>query len=210
MKRTLFLLKNPKLSPMRFITSLTSTKSHMRKFLVTMLLINSFACLACPCKTPANSTDADAFFQSSEYIIEGTFLGDLSTKSHENGTNIILKVSRVLKGDLRDKYVSIFQLADDECRQIFTAGNTYIIAADYFIRYECRASEQNASATAEESSPEPALVENDVLYTSKCLTKNRFDYWNRLIGQRTAFQSDDCRIFEYNSSAGQLILNAEQ
>ncbi|SDL86483.1 hypothetical protein SAMN04488034_1192 [Salinimicrobium catena] len=178
----------------------------MKKILFTILLF--FAALdpasACVCDE-LNKETTEELFEKSDYIIIGTaiinsefesqFEKFLNTKN--KGTNVLLQVESVLKGDVKLKEKLFVYQFQTSCTRIFQIGEKYLIFGEKIEKFT--QAEIDRTHSGELSPPPPPPSVNDGLVKLYTHEKEEVKLLNDQILRYKTITTDQCTSLSVES-----------
>ena len=198
----------------------------MKIKLIIIILLISFKTLACECME-LHEENINEFKESVDFIFIGTVMNhnrmneneyyDRLWETNEESYEIIVKVERVIKGEIKSDFVYITQTLSGNCSRLFKKGEKYVFSGYHirkFIDLTPEAVKGKSISSIKDSLSIPIVerdktIKPDHNYENKTiyLTNIEFDFesWNKIAKQQTLIHTDGCISNTLTSKFGKLL-----
>ena len=191
------------------------------KYLLTILAtIISFHSFSCQCDPPLDKAGIDQMIAEADIVVEGVFISSIhqineireDDNQKQEGFNILLKVTKVIKGNFMNDTIAINQWGYGNCTHTFTKDGKYIVYGYEIKGFKSKQKEyyKSQSSKSKDTIPPPPpddLLDNKGIWTSYYYDKTATDYWQKILKSYRVFTTSACSTFSANSIVGQMTKN---
>ncbi len=135
--------------------------------------------------------------EEADFVLIGTAIqsihGEPITERYLNeegyGTDVLVEVKKVIKGELGSDTVFVSQYFEDSCSKTFYLGKEYMIFGYHIKEYKLMTEEEVTEAGSRGYTEEA----NELKVTSQLFFD--FEFHNDLVSRYTTLRTNDCRTF---------------
>ncbi len=193
----------------------------LKQTLFILSIFFSLELFACQCEE-LNKENIEDFKQSIDYIFIGTVVDNINLEENENIDlyweknnhyfEVIIKVEKVIKGNLKSEFIYISQFGVGNCARNFRNSKKYIISGSKVNGFidSTPSEEEDMFSETDSNFIKPLEIEfnNNIFYTKNLM----FDYirWNELAQRETIILTSICISGSLESNFSKLVMNEEE
>ena len=177
----------------------------------------TFSVFSCTCPDFSSKKSIEKLIKSVDVIIVGTVVEhinvegleyvDLIWESDKRSQNVIVRVDKIIKGEVKTEYISINQLAAGNCAIGFEYKKQYLITGDLIEKFIDSTPKENKNRVYKKDKIpfklDIKIVKNNI-YVSNL--EYSFEKWNLLSKEQNIVSTNACITGKVNSYIAKLIL----